>query len=268
MVTDSSACLPPELAAELGVLVVPLRIHLGARTLLDSHADARQAVDAAQRAGDEVKSSAPPPTDYLTAAEDGDATDAVVITPAVEFTAMFRSATVASRLTTRPCAVVDCRAVAAGQALIVIAAARAALAGAGHDEVVRVAERASRRSQMVAAVGSLTYLGRSGRVPSATVEAASRGGQRSVFRVREGHVDLLAAMADDAEAVERMASVWRAATDGRADDTVVFHAANPTMAGALNELVGAPLLTEFSPAMALHTGPGVVGVAWLDLPES
>ncbi|HET6794930.1 MAG TPA: DegV family protein [Acidimicrobiales bacterium] len=264
VVTDSSACIPDGLAAGLGIGVVPLRIHLGSgATLSDMEEGARTAVYRAMEAGEEVKSSAPPPTEYLEAVEAGEATSAVIITPAVEFTAMYRSAAVACRLSARPCTVVDCRAVAAGQALIVAAAAEAAQGGARHDEVVRVAEDASRRSDMLAVVEGLSYLGRSGRVPSATVEKAGRRGTRSVFRVREGLVELVAATTSDDEAVDRLLRHWRQSGGPRASASAVFHATVPDRAARLAGEVGTDLVTEFSPAMGVHTGPGVVGVSWL-----
>ena len=44
----------------------------------------------------------------------------------------------------------------------------------------------------------------------------------------------------------------------------MFHAAMPELAGELARMVGeVSFITEFSAAMAIHTGPGVVGVAWL-----
>jgi len=50
----------------------------------------------------------------------------------------------------------------------------------------------------------------------------------------------------------------------RAAASMVFHAANPQPAEELRELVGgSDYLTEFSPSMGIHTGPGVIGVAWL-----
>ena len=51
---------------------------------------------------------------------------------------------------------------------------------------------------------------------------------------------------------------------GGATSSMVFHAANPERARELQALVGgSTYLTEFSPSMGIHTGPGVVGVAWL-----
>ena len=44
----------------------------------------------------------------------------------------------------------------------------------------------------------------------------------------------------------------------------VFHAGVPERARALRaRLTGREPVIPFSPAMAIHTGPGVVGVAWL-----
>jgi hypothetical protein len=44
---------------------------------------------------------------------------------------------------------------------------------------------------------------------------------------------------------------------------VLFHASDPASAEALGSMLGVEEKTEFSPSMGIHTGPGVVGVAWL-----
>lgn len=265
MVTDSSACIPAAWAARFGIAVVPLRVHLGDLTLSDAESAAREAVYRALAAGEAVKSSAPPPSDYLAAVDGADADEVVVITPPVEFTAMARSASVAARLAERPCHVVDCRAVAAGQALVVVEAARAASLGASAEEVLEVTERLSRRCQLMAALPGVGTLGRSGRIPPATVQKARHadGNGLSVFRVWAAHIELVASCDTEEEALECMTAAWRADGGSPTMPSAVFHAINDGGAAALARRTGSELVTEFSPAMGLHTGPGVVGLAWL-----
>ena len=65
-------------------------------------------------------------------------------------------------------------------------------------------------------------------------------------------------------ALRRIAWEAQARGLGTATRRVVFHAGCPERADALVDTIGgADQIAEFSPAMGIHTGPGVVGVAWL-----
>jgi DegV family protein with EDD domain len=267
VVTDSSACVPPHLARSYDLKVVSIRVHVGGVTLLDGQDEAGPGVYRALAAGQAVKSSSPSASDYLLACEDGAAEAAVVITPPVEFTAMHSSAVVASRLSSRPALVLDCRAVAAGQALVVLAAARAAKDGAPAAEVLRAGEDASRRCEMLAVLDSVAPIAESGRVAASLLKAAERGGSCPVFRFRSGAVELVDTPSGWAGARDVLLERWEALGGRTAVDRAVFHADSEARATELSTRVGATLRTEFSPAMGIHTGPGVVGVAWLRHPD-
>jgi len=120
VVTDSSACLPARVADRPHVRVLPISILLDDCELADGPETAPR-VYAALAAGERVRSSPPTAAEYVKAMEEGDFDAAVVITPAVEFTVMYRNASVARRLATRPVEVVDCRTAAAAQSLVVLA---------------------------------------------------------------------------------------------------------------------------------------------------
>ena len=266
VVTDSSACVPSRLARAHELRVVSIRVHVGEVTLRDGQDEAGPAVYRALAAGQAVKSSSPSASDYLLACEDGSGDAAVVITPPAEFTAMHQSAVVASRLSNRPTLVLDCRAVAAGQALVVLAAAEAAGRDAPATEVLRTAEDASRRCEMLAVLDSVGPIAQSGRVAPSLLKAAERGGSCPVFRFRSGAVELVDTPRDWTEACSVLVERWEALGGPTAPESAVFHAVSDARATELATRVGTDLVTEFSPAMGIHTGPGVVGVAWLRHP--
>lgn len=261
VVTDSSACIPGDLAASLGITVVPITIHLPDRDLHDGMAEAPSAVYAALRRGDPVKSSAPTPAQYLTAIDEREADGVLVITPAAEFTGMLRSATIAADLAAGPVTVVDSRTAAAAQGLVVLAAAEAASSGAGLDQATAAAEEAARRADLVAALEGVDRIRHSGRVPPMALGLARRLGVRPVFRFRQGAAERIGVPRSEAAALDRIAHEYASRGAARA---AVFHAAAPERAGDLTRRIGdAGLTVEFSPSMGIHTGAGVVGVAWL-----
>jgi fatty acid-binding protein DegV len=132
------------------------------------------------------------------------------------------------------------------------------------DDVVAAAEDAASRVELVAALESLLYLRQSGRVSPLTLGMANRLGVRPVFRMRQGVVERLGLPRSEEAALARIVREWKMGRGGGSTRSAVFHAGRPERAGDLaSRLGGDPFVTEFSAAMAIHTGPGVVGVAWL-----
>ncbi|MFN2590166.1 MAG: DegV family protein, partial [Actinomycetota bacterium] len=219
---------------------------------------------AALQQGVPVKSAAPSPLDYADAIERVEVRHVVVITPAAEFTWMYRNGTLAAELTERSVTVVDSRSATAGHGLVVLAAAEAAAGAGGVDDVVSAAEDAASRVELVGALETLDYLRASGRVPAMAIGLATQLGVRPVFRFRDGVAERVGLPRSEQAAVSRVLREWRDGGGEDAERCAVFHAARPEAAEDLaGRLGGTSFVTEFSAAMAIHTGPGVVGVAWL-----
>jgi fatty acid kinase fatty acid binding subunit len=116
----------------------------------------------------------------------------------------------------------------------------------------------------VAALDGMDFIKRSGRIPSVALELAHQLGIRPVFRLRGGSVERLGVPRNLDGALRRIRREAMAAGLGGAAASFLFHAAAADRAGQLDALLGAAgSVTEFSPSMGIHTGPGVVGVAWL-----
>lgn len=262
VVTDSSACLPGSPTSGPLLRVLPITIHLPTEDLADGTPGAADRVYRALERGDAVKSSSPSVLAYLDAIEALGTEEVVVVTPASEFTVMHASARLAANIAAVRVSVVDSRTAAAAHGLVVVAAHRAAHRGEPLAEVERCALDASRRAELVATIDSLEVIRRSGRVPSGTIDSARSLGIQPVFRLREGVVERLGIPRGMQGAYRLIRMEWLAG--GEAMQVNVFHAARPGCAGELATMLGAGTqVTEFSPAMGIHTGPGVVGAAWL-----
>jgi DegV family protein with EDD domain len=177
---------------------------------------------------------------------------------------MYRNASVAADLAGLPVTTIDTRTAAAAQGLVVLEAARAAAAGAPLADVAAAAEDASRRADLVAALDSLDHIKRSGRVPSVAVGLAEHLGVRPVFRLHQGMVQRLGVPRSDVAAIRRIRREAMARGFGATMPSAVFHGSDGERAESLRQLLGgSSFVTRFSPSMGIHTGPGVVGVAWL-----
>jgi fatty acid kinase fatty acid binding subunit len=264
IVTDSSACLGPSWGEALPVRVLPIAIHMPDGDLLDGDPAAPGTVYEQLNREEAVKSSPPSPLDYLAATEETDADAAVIITPASEFTVMYRHAQAAAGVARVPVAVVDSRTAAAAQGLVVLTACEAASGGASVEEVVSAAEAAARRAELVAVLGGVEVLRRSGHVEPVLLDVSTGVGVQPIFRLKAGGVQRLGVSRSRDAALRRVKTEAEDLGLTDAARSMVFHASARDRAEQLVALLGGTDdVTEFSPSMGIHTGPGVVGVAWL-----
>lgn len=264
VVTDSSTCLPPALLEKLAVITVPVTVHLPGAEGIDGSDHLSRRISEAVERDQYVRSSHPFITDYLAAIEESGCEEVVIVTPAMEFAAMFRNASLAAELSTRRAVVVDSRTAAAGEALVVLAGATAAGAGGSLAEVTATIESASRRVDLVATLETLDPIRRSRRVPAPILRGTPLEGARSLFRMRDGTVELIGEVKSEAEAFEQICSAFESGGGPRAESSTVFHADSPEAAERLCSLLGpVDFVSGFSAAMQVHTGPGVIGAAWL-----
>jgi DegV family protein with EDD domain len=264
LLTDSSACIARTDLRRFEIQSVPISIQVGSDTFRDGVDLDPSRLYRALEQGVPVKSAAPSPLDYLDAIESCGERSVVVVTAATEFTGMHRNATLAAELSGRQVSVIDSRTATAAQGLVVLAAAEARAEGGDVDDVVAAATSAAARAELVACLENLDTLRASGRVPAVALGLASRLGVRPVFRLRAGVVERMGLPRSEEAALLRVARHWQAEGGPATGRTVVFHAARWERAESLRRLLAGPsIVVEFSAAMGIHTGPGVVGAAWL-----
>jgi DegV family protein with EDD domain len=256
--------LPAEILDKLAIVTVPVTVHLPDAEGVDGWDHLSKRISQAVARDQYVRSTQPYITDYLAAIEDSECEEVVVVTPAMEFAAMFRNASLAAELTPRRAVVVDSRTAAAGEALVVLAGAEVARSGASLDEVIAAIESASRRVDLVATLSTLDPIRRSHRVPAPILRGTPLDGVRSLFRMRDGTVELLGEVPTEALAFERIQAAFDEGGGPDADRSTVFHADSAHAAERLRSLIGeVDFVSGFSAAMQVHTGPGVIGAAWL-----
>ena len=264
VVTDSSACLTRPESEGIGIRVLPIELFVGGQEFHGDDDLADEAVAQALVREEPIKSSAPSASAYLSAIEEAPTDEVVVLTPAREFTRMHDNASVAATLTDRRVRVIDTRTAAGAQGLIAMRAARLASAGASGGEIASAAAADLTRAELVAALASLETLQASGRVQAGALTLAKHLGIRPVFRLHDGRVERIGVPRDEDAAIRRIARAAISRGFAADADAVLMHVADRELAERLREELGcdAPI-ARFSPAMAAHTGLGLVGVAWL-----
>ncbi len=270
IITDSAAALPVNLAARSNITVVPMWLTVqgvpepeGARSLDELVAQPQ------------VTTSAPTPGEFERAIKERAGTDGVVVlTIASSMSATYQAAVVAAQAVGGPVRVVDTQAAGGAEALVVLAAAEAARRGASLEEVEARARAVIARVRLVASVGTLDHLVRSGRVPAVAGWAGRRLGINPLFEFRAGLVRRLRpALSRDAALDRIVALVHRsrgqaAQVRGARLHVAALHALAPATAVELLDRVSAvehpttAFVGEFGPVMVVHTGPDLAGLAW------
>ncbi len=153
--------------------------------------------------------------------------------------------------------------------LIVLAAARAAEAGASLQECVDVAEKARTQSGIFFAVDTLEFLHRGGRIGGAQRFIGSALNLKPILALKDGKVEGVERIRTKTKAHDRIFELIAEQVSGKPSVRVAtLHANAAEDAKALLDRASKQLdpvesiLSEVSPVVGTHTGPGTVGLAF------
>ncbi len=161
--------------------------------------------------------------------------------------------------------VYDSRSGAGGQALVVLAAAIAAAAGADGAQTLEAAERCRERLQMWFAIDTLDYLRKGGRIGAAQAWLGSALQIKPILTLVE-EITPVERVRTRRRALERMVDYARQRHSDGADAWVVQHIQDPETARRLveqgREIFGCDpvFVSEVGPVLGAHVGPGLIGV--------
>jgi len=163
VVTDSTCDIPAEIARQLDITVVPLRIQLGNETYRDGAELTSDRVYHELVHGRELpKTSAPSPGDFVTVynelAAETDEVVSIHLSPGYSGTC--DAARLASSYVTDKCRVevVDSKSVSVGLGLVAMAAARAAREGKNLEQIVDLMRQLVPRVHLFGKVDNFSYL--------------------------------------------------------------------------------------------------------------
>ena len=275
IVTDSNASLPPDLVRDLPLYVVPMQIRHEGRVYQDGVDIAPDAFYALQaNSPTPPTTSAPQPGAFIDAfhraAEHAD--EIVCLTLSARLSATYNSARAAAHeaagaLGSTRVEVVDTQAAAAAQGLVVLAAARAAAKCADADDILRRAPAWIASVELFGCLGTLEYVWRSGRVPRVLMWMGKALGVRPVLRLANGRIGMVERPRSERKALDRVALLAERSAGGAPARVAVIHAAAPERAAELARRLEEAVrpvelfVTELTPVIGAHTGPGLVGCA-------
>jgi len=270
IVTDSVADLPPQVAEEFGITVVPLVVRFGTdlyRDGLDLSPD--QFYEKLKSSKALPATSVPPPAAFTDAYNKlAEKTNGiVVISLTSKLSATYQAALEATESIKKPCRVevLDSQWAVMAQGFIAIAAAKAAQSGASIDEVLDVACQTIHRVDMYAAFDTLEYLERGGRIGKAQAFLGSLLKVNPIIGLKDGEVYPLGRERSRAKEIDHLYNLTT--SFGNIEGLAVEYAtdldeANRLMQRLHSKYPQIPIyLSRTSPVIGTHTGPGLIVVS-------
>jgi DegV family protein with EDD domain len=275
VVTDSTTDFMPADAERLGVTVVPLGVRFGDETFEDRVTlPANEFYERLLRAPVIPSTSQPPPGAFLAAYRallEGGA-DIISLHISAGLSGTFNSATIARKqLDPTRIATVDTRQASLGAQTLVREAVRVAGEGQSLTQIVARIEDLKPHVHIVAAVDTLEYLHRNGRIGRVSAVLGGLMAIKVLITVADGVVVPLEKVRTRARSLQRVQQLLAAAAPfygpvlvGHSHD----QAAGEGLVAALQATFPEQeiLLCELGPAIGAHAGPGAVGAAYIALP--
>jgi DegV family protein with EDD domain len=278
VVTDSTCCLPPELVEKYDIHLVPLHIIHDGRSYRDGIDISPTEVYRIMRKRKNLPTTSTPSAgDFLDAYRQlgQEAEGIICITLTSLQSKLFDTASVAQEMAKEvipntAIEVIDSRAVSGALGFIALEAARIASQGAEIAQVAQAARSMMSRVNFLAMVDTLFYLARTGRIAKATAWAGSLLSIKPILEHSPliGETTPMARPRTKRKAIRRMLEIMADRVGNSRVHVMVHHADDLEEGEKLKDKIASRFdcaelyLTEFTPAMGVHAGPGVLAISF------
>lgn len=270
IVTDSTADLPPELAAELDITVVPLQVLFGEESFRDG-------VDLTneqffQRLGESSQlptTSQPSLGEFQEVYEElATGTDRVLsIHLSSGFSGTAECARQAAAALADRCRieVIDSETVSMALGFAVLAAAHAARDGSDLEACAQVARSVLARQRLAIALDTLEYLRRGGRIGRAQAFLGNVLRLKPILTIRDGEAYPLTRVRTRRKALDEIVRI--SVESGRLERATVMHTTTPDDADYVAQEISRRYpeidvrIGRLGPVIGVHGGPGTIGLA-------
>jgi len=270
VVTDSTSDLPPQVAQELGITVVPVYVRFGEEVYRDgvdiSHEELYQKL---VESPIHPSTSQPPPSDftdvYRKLAKETDEIVSIQVTGKLSGT--YDSALRGRELAPAGChiEVIDSLSVSMGLGLMAMAAARLARAGESLQRVVGEVRQAIDQVHVFGLFDTLKYLSLGGRIGKAKALLGALLNVKPLLTMHDGELVPCGLVRTRARGMERLLGLVRNTLN--IQELAVVHSTTPDEASSLRGRLGSIFaeerihLTRLGPALGVHGGPGTLVLA-------
>lgn len=270
IVTDSTCDLPDSIIAEHDISLVPLYINIGDESFVDGVDISREEFYRDLPSYDTPPMTASPAPEtlrniYQRLADEG-ATAILSIHISVSLSGTLNAARLAAReVTSIPVKVLDSDQLSMGTGFLVEAAAKAAEAGRSVGEIVDMVKEKTQRTHVFAALDTLEFLQRSGRMSWAVSRLGNLLKIKPLLKMNRGNPEV-EKVRTHRRAMDRLVEL--VSDLGPLEELALVHTNAPEKLEELRERIKhllpsdeEPIRTQATPVIGAHIGPGVVGVA-------
>lgn len=271
IVTDSTADLPAELAADNGIVVIPLYLIWGGQQLRAGiDITNGQFYERLPKDSDHPSSSQPTPADFLSLYRELDADEILVITISERLSGTYASALAAAEMCDIPVTVFDSRSVSMGLGWQALAAAKTRDQGGTTADMVAAAKAVRCASSILFCPATLEYLHRGGRIGAAAMLLGSALQLKPVLTVNvdAGIIEPFEKIRTRTKSLARMvAATWERLDPAKPCRVAIIHghcADEAEQVARMVEEYTTPqelVIGELGPVVGTHCGPGTIGVA-------
>jgi DegV family protein with EDD domain len=270
IVTDSTSDLPPDLAQELGITVVPAYVRFGDDIYRD-RVDISEDEFYQRLSRDPVHPSTEPPTPqdfadaYRKLAMEADGIISIHISSRISATC--NSARRGKEFVQEeiPIEVIDSQSVTMGLGLLSISATHAARSARSMQQVVQELKQNIPRIYLLGLLDTLKYLARGGRIGKAKALLGSMLNVKPLLTMRAGDVEPAGQVRTRESGIEALFDFTKETPD--IQDLAVVYSTTPDEAQILAERIGSIVSKEhirsarLGPVLGVHAGPGILFVA-------
>jgi len=273
VVTDSCSDITPQLARELGITVVPLYVQFGNETYRDNiDLSTEEFYHKLKTTKIHPTTSTVTPADFaeLFTKLAEETKEILTITLSEKFSATYAAALQGKAMVGKDCRieVIDSKAGAGAQMLLVISAAKMAQSGANLKQIADRVRRAIPRVHVLVSFDTLEYLRRGGRIGKAQAFLGSLLKVNPIVGVKDGETFPIARPRNRAQAMDFLVNFVKGVS--RIEAVAIEDATTPddlqTLAERLKDVVPPERIyrSKVSPVIGTHVGPHALAVAVLE----
>lgn len=270
IVTDSTSDLPPKLAEELGITIVPAYVHFGDEVYHD-RVDISEDEFYQRLLSDPIHPSTEPPTPqdfvevYQKLSQEADGIISIHISS--KLSATYNSALRGRELveTDCPIEVVDSQLVTMGLGLLVTAAATTAESGNSLQQVTEEVRQIIPSIHVLGLFDTLKYLALGGRIGKVKALLGSVLAVKPMLTMEDGELEPAGQVRNRSNGIDMLFDFVK--DTGDIQDLAIVYSTTPDEAQILVERMSSIFtkeqikLTRLGPALGVHGGPGILFVA-------
>lgn len=275
IITDTDCSLPIDLVVKFGIQQVPINLIIDGTTYetgvdIDDHL----LFEKIDQFKEYPTTSAPSPLAfekaYKTAILKGYKT-IICICVSSKVSGTYDSAVLASRLFQHDITVIDSQNLSMGQGFMVLAAAECVSTGGSKENVLEKITSVKSRVHTFAILPCLKYIALSGRLKKYSAGIADLLDIKPILTVQDGKLEVVSKQRATNKAIAKTIELVNNICEGKSIEQVaIIHSNNLEKAQFLFEKASSLtlpkepyVLSEFTPGLSVHTGPGAIGITVL-----